>query len=238
LMALVQNTASFSAFTNDLEIKHGAFHVTIGGDMMDFQHSPNSAFFYLHHAFIDKIWRDWQLYGNALKVEDINLDQVLQPWGKTARQVMELSACVDYQAQLAAASNVQQDRAFAAAPTSAEEKFNTVGEKVAAQKVIAQKKMEEPAVYQTEVKEVLKREEDAQQAARSLGAPEDKIQASKATAENVLLKGDTKVDLADAGTVINANTQAIVASGKEDLKALENGKLAPSKATTADVQKV
>jgi hypothetical protein len=31
-----------------------------------------------------------------LKYESINAVQVLLPWGKTARQVIELSACVDY----------------------------------------------------------------------------------------------------------------------------------------------
>jgi hypothetical protein len=91
---------------------------------------------------------------------------VLQPWGKTARQVIGLSARVDYKAQLPVTSNVQNNRWFATAPTSSDEKLNALEERVK-----TQKKIEGPELYHTEITDVLQREEDADLAVRSLLHP-------------------------------------------------------------------
>jgi uncharacterized protein with PhoU and TrkA domain len=106
---------------------------------------------------------------------------VLQPWDTTARHVMGLSTCVDYMAQLPVPSSVQNDRWFAAAPISSEEKVNALEERINTQRILAQKKIEEPELHQTEITEVLKREEDADLAVHSLDTLDDKIQSSEAT---------------------------------------------------------
>ncbi|KAJ9069079.1 hypothetical protein DSO57_1022100 [Entomophthora muscae] len=56
------NTRSFSAFSVQLEMKHGRPHVSIGGHGVDFSqmYSPNDPIFYLHHTFVDLLWDKWQ----------------------------------------------------------------------------------------------------------------------------------------------------------------------------------
>ena len=43
---------------------HGLAHFMIGGKNGDFSGmmSPNDPFFWLHHAYLDKVWNDWQNY--------------------------------------------------------------------------------------------------------------------------------------------------------------------------------
>jgi hypothetical protein len=51
---------SFDEFRDELEaVPHGRVHTSIGGDMEGMS-SPNDPLFLLHHAFVDKIWADWQ----------------------------------------------------------------------------------------------------------------------------------------------------------------------------------
>jgi tyrosinase len=45
-------------------VPHGVPHVTVGGDMAN-GYSPNDPLFYLHHAFVDKVWFDWQRAGGG-----------------------------------------------------------------------------------------------------------------------------------------------------------------------------
>jgi hypothetical protein len=167
LVALIQNTASFSAFAKDQEIRHWSFQLAIDS----IEHSPNPILLDLYEAFIDMTCRDWQQYISPLKAENINAIQVLQPWGKTARQVIGLSARVDYKAQLPVTSNVQNNRWFATAPTPSEEMINALEERVKTQNILAQKKIEGPELYHTEITDVLQREEDADLAVRSLLQP-------------------------------------------------------------------
>lgn len=56
---LVYSTDSFSTMTQNLEQLHSFFHVWVSGDMKT-HHSPNDPLFYLHHAFVDKVWYDWK----------------------------------------------------------------------------------------------------------------------------------------------------------------------------------
>lgn len=51
-------------FSDGVETAHDLVHNAIGGDMGSTLTSPNDPIFYLHHAFVDKIWKDRQeLYG-------------------------------------------------------------------------------------------------------------------------------------------------------------------------------
>lgn len=51
---------SYEMFRHTLEMApHGNIHSLIGGDMMSF-YSPNDPIFFLHHAFMDKLWWNFQ----------------------------------------------------------------------------------------------------------------------------------------------------------------------------------
>jgi tyrosinase len=59
--AVQRYSGSFRGFQALLEgAVHGGTHNAIGGDMAG-PASPTDPLFWLHHAFIDKLWADWQL---------------------------------------------------------------------------------------------------------------------------------------------------------------------------------
>ena len=54
--------AGFNTFEIDLRVNlHDTVHCRVGGDMCQVT-SANAPEFFLHHAFIDKIWANWQEY--------------------------------------------------------------------------------------------------------------------------------------------------------------------------------
>ncbi|KAL7746215.1 hypothetical protein RI367_008420 [Sorochytrium milnesiophthora] len=60
LAQMMHNATSFSAFSFRFEMGgHSTLHNFIQGDMA-YAYSPNDALFFLHHAFVDKTWRDFQ----------------------------------------------------------------------------------------------------------------------------------------------------------------------------------
>ena len=60
-------TAEFDDFLVGLEVLlHNTVHVQINGIMVTIA-SSNAPEFFLHHGFVDKIWRDWQLKGLEYK---------------------------------------------------------------------------------------------------------------------------------------------------------------------------
>ena len=67
---------------------HNFCHGWIGGHMGDPRTSPNDPIFYLHHAYIDKIWATWQSQGHAGDAyypstgfdEGHNLKDAMWPW--------------------------------------------------------------------------------------------------------------------------------------------------------------
>lgn len=63
---IISQSADYDALRRAIEFApHGSVHVGIGGDMALMQ-SPNDPIFWLHHAYIDKIWEDWQQSRPAL----------------------------------------------------------------------------------------------------------------------------------------------------------------------------
>ncbi|KAK9767811.1 hypothetical protein K7432_002093 [Basidiobolus ranarum] len=57
----IQNSGDFESIRSNIELgPHAAVHNNIGGDFQ-LMSSANDPIFFLHHAFIDKIWADWQL---------------------------------------------------------------------------------------------------------------------------------------------------------------------------------
>ncbi|RKP18134.1 radical SAM enzyme [Rozella allomycis CSF55] len=104
----------FDTFRCFLEVAHGYVHNMIGGDMA-FMYSPNDPAFYLHHAFIDKIWHDRQTASNRPNQYDGMLNNMavqptdlLSPWGTPVSNEFDVALqCVVYVPR-------QADRSFQA----------------------------------------------------------------------------------------------------------------------------
>lgn len=97
---------SYAQFNVWLEGIHANFHIAIGGNMNSLSFSPSEPSFYMHHAFIDKIWREWQQAGGGNEFngqhpanggQTVNENTRMQPWGTTAKETLErISSCVQY----------------------------------------------------------------------------------------------------------------------------------------------
>jgi tyrosinase len=104
---VVSSGDAFAVMSNSLEMIHNSPHRSVGGDMNNLQASPNDPIFFSHHAYIDLIWRRWQLAGGQNTFGGTHpgrsnipatLDQPQQPWGRTVRVILEtLTTCVQYQ---------------------------------------------------------------------------------------------------------------------------------------------
>ena len=65
LVAVKNYTGTFTGFQTLIEnVIHAGTHNAIGGNMAS-PASPTDPLFWLHHAFLDKIWSDWQTTLNA-----------------------------------------------------------------------------------------------------------------------------------------------------------------------------
>jgi hypothetical protein len=85
---------NFDAFPSTLEAApfHNRLHVLVGGTMVS-SASPADPLFWLHHAFIDKIWADWQVLHPGITPS--NGTEVLQPppiMTRTVNQVLSTQA--------------------------------------------------------------------------------------------------------------------------------------------------
>ena len=85
---------NFDTFQGTLEAApfHNRLHVLVGGTMVT-SASPADPVFWLHHAFIDKIWADWQVLHPG--VNPSNPTTVLQPapiMTRTVAQVLDTRA--------------------------------------------------------------------------------------------------------------------------------------------------
>ncbi|KAJ1654340.1 hypothetical protein IWQ61_005713 [Dispira simplex] len=64
IQRIIDTTDTYNAFRELLEYgPHNLVHDMVGGDM-DTMCAPNDPVFFLHHAFVDKLWADWQRYPN------------------------------------------------------------------------------------------------------------------------------------------------------------------------------
>ncbi|KAK9723009.1 hypothetical protein K7432_002259 [Basidiobolus ranarum] len=98
---IASKSRTYADFRSQLESPiHGVVHMGIGGDMTVMT-SPNDPLFWLHHAFVDKIWADWQATeqsrsreyngkrtngGNALPTD------VMNPFNVTVSAVLDTSS--------------------------------------------------------------------------------------------------------------------------------------------------
>lgn len=155
-VAISLTSASFQEFATYVEIVHGLPHIAIGGDMEDGFHSPSDPVFYLHHSFVDKIWRDWQLAGARDKFDGlhrgspVSINERMRPlrWGRSVREIMgQITSCVRYEEASRRPPRRAQFRTFGAASAQSEASA-------------AETKAEDGAAYKDKVEEI-KKSQDA-----------------------------------------------------------------------------
>lgn len=104
---LVSTSTTYDALRQGVEFApHAAVHVNIGSDMST-MFSPNDPIFYLHHAYIDKIWADWQQlranrlteYGGRTAAGAVGtMNDRMGPWNTRVQDMMDTrSLCYYYQ---------------------------------------------------------------------------------------------------------------------------------------------
>lgn len=195
---------------------------------------PFSNFYYwLCRIFFEQMWKDWQLSGNSLKVSStIDLDEMMLPWGKTAREVLDASDCTNYEGvsgSLAGSSVFAADDEFV---------FETKSDKIEAEKQAATKLKNAPEAVKKELKVELKREDDLRQACLEIGEDPARVDEGISGLRDVILKGESSLDLNDAEEVANSNAEEIVAIADEQLAILETGNLTPANSGTENVRNV
>jgi Common central domain of tyrosinase len=158
-MLLCNLSPSAAAVAEYVEGIHNIPHVAVAGDMNSLLISPNDPMFYSHHAFIDKIWHDWQRSaGNLRKFGGIHggqaatLQSKMAPWNRSVQQILdELEPCVSYAGSgpatrmhvPSASRAVIQEPATVAEPA----KIENVDAKRAAQRKVAESKIQDPEQY-------------------------------------------------------------------------------------------
>jgi tyrosinase len=81
----------FTTFTGALEQPHNWVHRAVGGTMV-MSTSPADPLFWLHHAFIDKLWADWQVAHPAPAGNPPNMSETLQPPPIMTRTVAQVQS--------------------------------------------------------------------------------------------------------------------------------------------------
>ncbi|KAJ1666626.1 hypothetical protein IW140_002615 [Coemansia sp. RSA 1813] len=72
IYSVMQRYSDMHGFRENIEYSiHGSVHLGIGGDMGTYW-SPNDFAFYLHHANLDRIWDQWQSWGNSMTMDGRN----------------------------------------------------------------------------------------------------------------------------------------------------------------------
>jgi tyrosinase len=80
----------FDIFDNELAFLHGQVHNWVGGEMRNPRKSPNDPLFFLHHAFIDKVWYDWAKDHPSQPFPSEYLEFTLPPWKTTVAEVLNI----------------------------------------------------------------------------------------------------------------------------------------------------
>lgn len=197
--------------------------------------------FFSHHAFVDKIWWDWQrTAGNGGKFGGMHgggpasLNTRMLPWGRTVREIIEeLSPCIEYASGAMQASRMSipvLERAAAVQQSTAEAKpakIETILAKRKVQKNIAEKKIMSPSLYKKELKEALAVLNALKSSLRRIRAPPsfiDRVEKSYKVIEQKI-----GVDVDEATKLVQASDAAVVDDGKKDIDSLEKGMAPPGK---------
>jgi len=113
LNQLITNTNTYDDYRSQFEAgPHAQPHVAIGGDMGTMS-SPNDPIFYAHHAFVDKMYYQWQQAKPSLaNTFPLATDTQLEPYPQTIDQVFDISSlCYSYEDLTATQATATQSAA-------------------------------------------------------------------------------------------------------------------------------
>ena len=85
----VNAQSDYVPFTSSLEGIHNTVHNWVGGIMADIMYSPCDPLFWLHHAFIDRVWATWQLLNPGQAPPLSGIDRTLDPWAETVDDALD-----------------------------------------------------------------------------------------------------------------------------------------------------
>ena len=84
------NLSDWASFSDLLQDYHDRVHGWVGGDMGSLAFAAFDPVFYAHHCMIDRIWYLWQVkHGNGGIPSDL-LGEILSPFGKRFRDVLDV----------------------------------------------------------------------------------------------------------------------------------------------------
>ena len=120
LASMLDPSAPFSKMSSDIEFSpHSTIHASIAGRNGDFKtmYSPNDPVFWLHHAFVDKLWFYWQSLRqeNVRKFDGAAYSQPIDArwtlnWNVRVADILNSdNVCVDYQDPTQRARNLSTD---------------------------------------------------------------------------------------------------------------------------------
>jgi hypothetical protein len=97
LSQIVYASSSYEQLRRGIEYAPvGTVHNSVGGDMATY-YAPNDPLFWLHAAFVDKLWSDWQaahpaeaqrVDGAAASGQPVSLDTPIPFYGARVRAVL------------------------------------------------------------------------------------------------------------------------------------------------------
>jgi tyrosinase len=96
----IVNLPSFTDFSNQVQNVHNFIHgwtggrnpsdPNIDGDMGGIGTSAFDPIFWAHHGMIDRLWYLWQLNNGVNNIPTVYLDKVVEPFGFTVEQVLDV----------------------------------------------------------------------------------------------------------------------------------------------------
>ncbi|KAI0220986.1 hypothetical protein L0F63_004345 [Massospora cicadina] len=99
LEAIISQATTYDQLCTSIEGgPHGAVHTGIGGSTGDFSqmYSSNDPLFYVHHAFIDLLWNEWQMrnpsLANTYNGGSASTSNIMRPFNVPVSQVLNTKA--------------------------------------------------------------------------------------------------------------------------------------------------
>ena len=96
------NVSNYTLMERYLEQIHAYMHVWVGGSMIT-HYSPRDPLFYLHHAFVDKIWIDWSNKFNNYTYSGANCNKSMAKksdkiigYNVNVSRIIDNEYCVNY----------------------------------------------------------------------------------------------------------------------------------------------
>jgi Common central domain of tyrosinase len=243
----------FSTFSTYLEAVHGSPHVAVGGDMQIVTQSPNDPMFWSHHAFVDKIWSEWQLIGgngNAFggthnnPIREVCLDcERMTPlqFGRTVRQILDgISTCVTYQetstrippiARLLIDSFVRETR-NSSDPGAM--KLETKSQKEQLLSIIADSKVDNPSKYRLRVLNATKVRDTCITSTSFSNLPHAMVASALKSFDTIQLL--LHVNINDSSTIGHMSNEEIIQEGRYEKRVLASGNLPPKSNCVSDVK--